>query len=267
MSSGQYWQPANDPPPPRQHGQYSEYQAASPPSDADPYSYSPDHQQAPSRPGDFENSPPLQQVPVRKPTTPIVRKPVSAEAYQPLATPPPAAPPSAQNTPDYSYSPVPDASYNYQDAEPSISQQFLLPQEELSQKGPEVQPGARNPGLQTRYSTLALPGCQKLGHRYRPLKQFRKLAIPLLIRWVISLLLCGLVIALFVYFVEEKVLSKRKKRIFNGLFMGLSLAIGMNLGNALVTIADIMKWRILASGKWTAREVGRPPSRFLHKPF
>lgn len=132
-------------------------------------------------------------------------------------------------------------------------------------------PDPRRRGLQTRYPTMEPPGRKKLGHNYRPLKQLRKLAQRLLARWLLNVILCGLIVVLFKYYENDGILSQFNKRIFNGLYLGISLFMGMNmvvstsfagrgpdadiLKNSLKSMADMMKWSILAGGKWTAKEV------------
>lgn len=83
--------------------------------------------------------------------------------------------------------------------------------------------------LQTRYSTIARPGQKKLGHNYRPLKQLRKLAQRLIARWVLNFLFCSLMVVMFKYYEADGILTQFEKRIFNGLFLGLSLFISMNM--------------------------------------
>jgi len=93
------------------------------------------------------------------------------------------------------------------------------------------------PTLQTRYSTIARPGQKKLGHNYRPLKQLRKLAQRLIARWLLNFLLCALMVVLFKFYEREDILTQFEKRIFNGLFLGLSLFISMNM-----VVCDVV-WR------------------------
>lgn len=89
---------------------------------------------------------------------------------------------------------------------------------------------SRKPALQTRYTLLAAPAVRGgLRHRYRKLKQIRKLAQTLALHWFMGLLLCGLVVGLFLYFENKGVLSIREKRVFNGLFIGATLMFGMNI--------------------------------------
>jgi len=83
--------------------------------------------------------------------------------------------------------------------------------------------------LQTHYSTIAWHGQKKLGHNYRPLKQFWKLAQRLIARWLLNFLLCSLLVVMFKFYERDGILTQFEKRIFNGLFLGLSLFISMNM--------------------------------------
>ncbi|KAF8543372.1 hypothetical protein BDD12DRAFT_821043 [Trichophaea hybrida] len=110
-------------------------------------------------------------------------------------------------------------------------------------------------GLQTRFPTMEPPRQKKLGHNYRPLKQFRKLAQRLIARWLLNVILCGLLVVLFKFYENDGILSQFEKRIFNGLYLGISLFIAINMVTSLKSMADMMKWSILAGGKWTAKEI------------
>jgi len=45
-----------------------------------------------------------------------------------------------------------------------------------------------------------------------------------------------------------------QKHIFNALITGLSIALGINLASSLRSYAQMMRWRILASGYWKIQE-------------
>ncbi|CCX08813.1 Similar to hypothetical protein [Tuber melanosporum Mel28]; acc. no. XP_002836511 [Pyronema omphalodes CBS 100304] len=110
-------------------------------------------------------------------------------------------------------------------------------------------------GLQTRFTTVSAQVQKKLGHNYRPLKQLRKNAQKLLARWLLNVILSGLVVILFKYYENDGILTQYEKRIFNGLYLGISLFMGMNMVNSLKSMADMMKWSIMAKGRWTAQEI------------
>ena len=172
----------------------------------------------------------------RRPSVPVIRKPVSPGAphargdgiaESPTATDTRWAAPLPEDADA-------DAAYESEyppDRKYSLSQQHLLSQPHLAQQ-PHLAGSptdASKPRMQTRYSIVPATGRKGLGHNYRPAKQFWMLARRLMARWFINLLLCAMIYLLLVLTVKEDILWTRGKRIYNGIFIGITLFLGMNI--------------------------------------
>ncbi|KAL7273041.1 hypothetical protein RUND412_004126 [Rhizina undulata] len=110
-------------------------------------------------------------------------------------------------------------------------------------------------GLQTRYTQMKEDDQRNLGYTYSPSRQFWRLARTLLFRWFVTVILCVASAGVMWYYQKRNVLSPQEKRMFNAISVGLGLGLGMNIISAFKAMADMMKWKILATSAYSAREI------------
>ncbi|KAG0641331.1 hypothetical protein HOY80DRAFT_742887 [Tuber brumale] len=110
-------------------------------------------------------------------------------------------------------------------------------------------------GLQTRYSSLPRGHQQMLGRDYSTSSQRWRLLAKITARFIVSFAACAGLIAAFKVYEDKKVLSRIEKRVFNAIYVGISLMLSINIGSSLKAMASMMRWKILATGKFRLREV------------
>jgi hypothetical protein len=86
-------------------------------------------------------------------------------------------------------------------------------------------------------------------------KQLKKSSMKLVSRFIIDLVLWASFILAVVYTEQLGSLSRMKKHLFNAVGVGLPLMLGLNYNSSFQAMAGIMRWRILASAKFTLKEV------------
>ncbi|PUU80857.1 hypothetical protein B9Z19DRAFT_1169797 [Tuber borchii] len=117
-------------------------------------------------------------------------------------------------------------------------------------------PGGYSPdALQTKYSFMSRGAQQVLGRDYFASSQGWKLLAKFTARFILSFAACAGTIAAFKIYQDLKVLTKIEKRVFNALYVGISLILSMNIISSFKSMASVMRWKILASGEFTLREV------------
>ncbi|KAF8536250.1 hypothetical protein BDD12DRAFT_851796 [Trichophaea hybrida] len=141
-------------------------------------------------------------------------------------------------------------------------QEALLMDQKLYQSTPSLSQTPTTP--QTPYlgrpeSTLfQAPVNHALRHRYRKIKQFRRLFFQVIKRWITSCVFSGAIIALLKYYVSLGVLDKGQKYMFNALYLGASLLLALNIVASFKGMAGIFRWKVLASvsyGGHSAKEL------------
>ncbi|CUS12908.1 unnamed protein product [Tuber aestivum] len=110
-------------------------------------------------------------------------------------------------------------------------------------------------GLQTRYSSLSRGLQHGLGRNYRASNQRWRLLAQITARLIISLAACAGLIVAFRFYHDKRVLSRTEKRVFNAIYVGLSLILSMNIISSFKAMAGVMRWKILAGGRYRLREV------------
>ncbi|KAI5821300.1 hypothetical protein BZA77DRAFT_299161 [Pyronema omphalodes] len=86
-------------------------------------------------------------------------------------------------------------------------------------------------------------------------KQLKKSTMKLMSRFIIDIVLWTSFILAVVYTEHLGSLSRVKKHLFNAVGVGLPLMLGLNYNSSFQAMAGIMRWRILASAKFTLKEV------------
>ena len=109
--------------------------------------------------------------------------------------------------------------------------------------------GGERGGLDHRGSTLYAPPADgnSLRHRFRKVKQFRRLFFRVIVRWLISCLFCGAVAGLLIYYAGKGVLDRQQKYMFNTLYVGISLMLALNIVVG-VPAAHFLLGRALGTG-------------------
>jgi len=91
-------------------------------------------------------------------------------------------------------------------------------------------PGGFSPdALQTKYSFLSRGDQQTLGREFLFSSQAWKLLAKFTARFILSFVACAGTIAAFKIYQDKMVLSKIEKRVFNALYVGISLILSMNI--------------------------------------
>lgn len=86
-------------------------------------------------------------------------------------------------------------------------------------------------------------------------KQLKKTSMKLVSRFIIDLVLWASFILAVMYTEQLGSLSRMKKHLFNAVGVGLPLMLGLNYNSSFQAMAGIMRWKILASAKFTLKEV------------
>ncbi|CCX29894.1 Similar to hypothetical protein [Tuber melanosporum Mel28]; acc. no. XP_002836511 [Pyronema omphalodes CBS 100304] len=85
-------------------------------------------------------------------------------------------------------------------------------------------------------------------------KQLKKTSMKLVSRFIIDLVLWASFILAVMYTEQLGSLSRMKKHLFNAVGVGLPLMLGLNYNSSFQAMAGIMRWKILASAKFTLKE-------------
>lgn len=117
---------------------------------------------------------------------------------------------------------------------------------------PDLEPGFR---LQTRMASMT-PGEKKaLSSEYSSRRQMRKNLTHMIARFAFSTACCGGIVGLFKFYSSEGVMDNDNKYIFNAIYIGISMILSMNLISAFKSLANMIRWRLLAAHEFTLREV------------
>ena len=91
-------------------------------------------------------------------------------------------------------------------------------------------PGGYSPdALQTKYSFVSSGDQQTLGRDYHASSQARGLLAKFVARLILSFVACAGAIAAFKIYQDKRELTEIEKRVFNALYIGLSLILSMNI--------------------------------------
>ncbi|KAA8901950.1 hypothetical protein FN846DRAFT_956202 [Sphaerosporella brunnea] len=93
-----------------------------------------------------------------------------------------------------------------------------------------------------------------LRHRFRRNPRLWHMIWPLLLRLLIDVALWAVFLLAILYTTKVEFLNKKEKYIFNAVGVGLPLMLGLNYNSSFKGMASIMRWKILASDKFTLRE-------------
>lgn len=110
--------------------------------------------------------------------------------------------------------------------------------------------------LETQYAALENEQRRNLGRLFSPKRQLRRMLKVGFLRWLMSALLIADIYMTIWHFSEVRVMSLYKKKLFNTLITGLSIALGLNIASALKKMATDMRWWIISGKKRTLAEVG-----------
>lgn len=89
--------------------------------------------------------------------------------------------------------------------------------------------GGRFQGLQTQMTMIEEKEMIGLESYHSRKKQLYRLMGRMLGRFLTSLVFCGGIVGLFVYYQRRGVLNSNEKHLFNAIFIGLSMLLSMNL--------------------------------------
>lgn len=84
-------------------------------------------------------------------------------------------------------------------------------------------------GLQTHFGSLDRNTQHQLARKFSYKKQFLRLTLKILFRWLVSLLLAAIMMLCFYHYEKIKILTKDQVRWFNAVKTGLYLTLGLNL--------------------------------------
>ncbi|TGZ81657.1 hypothetical protein EX30DRAFT_371282 [Ascodesmis nigricans] len=110
-------------------------------------------------------------------------------------------------------------------------------------------------GLQTHFGSLDRNTQHQLARKFSYKKQFLRLTLKILFRWLVSLLLAAIMMLCFYHYEKIKILTKDQVRWFNAVKTGLYLTLGLNLAASLKGMALLVRWRLLARKKHELKEV------------
>lgn len=104
-----------------------------------------------------------------------------------------------------------------------------------------------------------LPDPSILRHSFRQRDQILKQLGSILGRFVLSIIFCGGIVGVFYYYDSLQQMTTGHKHYFNAIHTGLLLILGLNIVSAFKEMADIFRWKILASrqkkGGFSAKEI------------
>lgn len=88
-------------------------------------------------------------------------------------------------------------------------------------------------------------------------RQFRHQLWQFFLRLFLSGAILGLIYACFTFGEKAGILDRTQKHVFNAVYLGLSLLLGLNLVSSYKEMADVFRWTFAASNQYgghTARE-------------
>lgn len=91
---------------------------------------------------------------------------------------------------------------------------------------------------------------------FHPRRQLWELLSAGFKRWVVTLALVACLYGTLYDFDKKAVMSKQKKKVFNAMVTGLSIALGLNIQRSLKALAGEMRWWILSRHPRPLHEVG-----------
>jgi hypothetical protein len=94
-----------------------------------------------------------------------------------------------------------------------------------------------------------------LRHRFRRNPKLWHIVWPLLARLALEIVLWIAFVGVILYTEEVDFLDKKEKYYFNAVGVGLPLMLGLNYNSSFKGMATVMRWKILASDKFTLKEV------------
>lgn len=90
---------------------------------------------------------------------------------------------------------------------------------------------------------------------YDSRQQTRQLLRKHFIRWLGTALFAALIAVAFKVYTSKGVITSAQKTIFNAVVTALSLGLGINFFEAFKGLAKLLRWRFLAEGRYSVREV------------
>jgi uncharacterized membrane protein YraQ (UPF0718 family) len=73
------------------------------------------------------------------------------------------------------------------------------------------------------------PVNHQLRHKHRKTKQFRQIFARIMGRWLLSGLFAAAIVGIFIMYEIMGVLNSHEKHMFNALYLGVSLLMGLNV--------------------------------------
>lgn len=92
-----------------------------------------------------------------------------------------------------------------------------------------------------------LPDPSTLQHRFRRRDQILKQLRVVLGRFILSFAICAAIVIVLLYYQNMKEMKTSNKHFFNAIHTGLLLILGLNIVSAFKEMADIFRWKLLAS--------------------
>ena len=104
-----------------------------------------------------------------------------------------------------------------------------------------------------------------LAYDFSRKRQFWSIMWPLLCRFAVDVVLWIVFIVIIDLTSDFQGLTREDKHLFNVAAVGMPLMLGLNYNSSFKSMAGVMRWKILASGKYTLREVRWWCFRCYHK--
>jgi hypothetical protein len=102
----------------------------------------------------------------------------------------------------------------------------------------------------------------RLQHNFDSKKQFWKMFTKGLIRFSFTLTAAVLLVLAIFLFSRKNVISSKRKKWFNAINTGLSLALGMSIAHGFKAMAIDIRWWILSRQRRSLSEVSRDSLEF-----
>jgi hypothetical protein len=97
---------------------------------------------------------------------------------------------------------------------------------------------------------------RELGKNFHPPHQLIRLLFSGFKKWLVTATLSGILVGVMYHFSsQKKTLSEHDKSVYNFLVIGISLALGMNIGSSLKAMAGDVKWWVLSLKRRPLKEV------------
>lgn len=116
----------------------------------------------------------------------------------------------------------------------------------------DLEPGPR---LQTRMASMSPREKKALSSLYSSRRQMRKNFLHMIARFAFTTACCAAIVGLFKFYGNSGVLDNDNKHVFNAIYIGISMILSMNLISAFKSLANMIRWRLLAAHEFTLREV------------